>query len=203
MQSCLWRLGGLAELGVLWIVSKVMADIEVQVTIAVEVSEGGRGWPIAIAGQAGRARHILKPPVTSVAIECVRMPARDKQVGSAIVVVVAHGDSMTVPPRKRADARAVGDVFKGAVAAIAKQPVAVAPDCLVRWKRPSLHGVNVEPAISIVVEQSDPSAHRFGGNKRTIGMPVRMNETKAGAFSRVGERGQGQWVFLRPGDSQT
>ena len=108
MQSLLARrLGVLAELGIAGIVEKVMADVEIQVAVAVQVGEGRRGRPVAIAAQSGLARHVLEPPVPFVAIECVRMPARDKQVRPAIVVVVTDRDSVTVARRERGDARAV------------------------------------------------------------------------------------------------
>ena len=104
---------------------------------------------------------------------------------------------MTVSPRKRADARAVADIFKCAVAAIAKQPVAASGHGFVRRKRTSLDGVDVQPPISIVVEQSNPPAHRFGGRNITRGMPVVLNETQAGISASSANAGKVSECFSR------
>ena len=57
MHSCLPGDSGCSQsLGLLGIVSKVVADIEIQVAVAVQVGEGRRGRPVAIAAQARRAR---------------------------------------------------------------------------------------------------------------------------------------------------
>ena len=137
-----------------------MADIEIQVAVAVQVGERRRGRPVAIAAQARLARHVLEPPIALVAIECVRMPARDEQVGPAVVVVVADRDSVAVTPRKRGDARASVTSSNVPSPRLRNKRSPSPPAESVGGKRPPLNGVDVEPAVAVVVEQADAPAHR-------------------------------------------
>ena len=119
------RVGVLTPLWFLGIVEKVVADIKVEVAVAVQVGEGRRGRPVAIATQSGLHRHVVEPPIAFIAIQCVRVPARDKEIRPAVIVEVTDRDSVPVTPRKRGDARAFGRIFERAVTAVAEQPVAV------------------------------------------------------------------------------
>ncbi len=104
-----------------------MADVEVEVAVAVEVGERGRGRPIPVAAQARREWWRPRSGRLPVAIERIGPPAGDKEVGPAVVVVVADSYAMAVAAGKRGDPGALRDIFKRAVAAIAEQAVAVIP----------------------------------------------------------------------------
>ena len=80
----------------LGIPDEVMADVEVEVAVVVQVGEGGRCRPVAIAAQAGPVGDVLERPVPAVAIEGVRSPAGDEEVGMAVVVEVADGHAVSV-----------------------------------------------------------------------------------------------------------
>ena len=54
---------------------EVMADIQVEVAVVVQVGEGRRGGPVAVARQAGRGRHVL---------EACRRPGCDRGRTTAI-----------------------------------------------------------------------------------------------------------------------
>ena len=71
-----------------------------------------------MAAQARRVGDVLEGPVAPVAVQGIRPPSRDEQVGVAVAVDVAHGHAVAVAAGKAADPGAVGDVLEGAVAAI-------------------------------------------------------------------------------------
>ena len=86
----------LADLGVGGIVEKIVTDIEIEIAIAVQIGERGRSRPVAIAAQAYSGCDVLERSVAFVAIERVRMPAGDEEVGPAVIVIVGDGDSMAI-----------------------------------------------------------------------------------------------------------
>jgi len=57
-----------AEGRMLGVPNQVMADVEVEVAVVVEIGERGRGGPIAVAPQAGAIGDVLEGPVSSIAI---------------------------------------------------------------------------------------------------------------------------------------
>ena len=113
-----------AEAGMVGIPLEVMADVEIQVAVVVQVGEGRRGRPVAIAPQPGRGRHILERAVPAVMVKGIRPPAGDEEVGAAIVIVVAHGHAVAIPLGRAGQARGLGDVLEAAVPAIPKEAVA-------------------------------------------------------------------------------
>ncbi len=74
-----------------------MGDVEIEVAVAVEVGEDGRGRPVAFAPEPGEVGCVLEGAVPAVAVKRVRPPAGDEQVGISVVVDVADGDPVTVP----------------------------------------------------------------------------------------------------------
>ena len=65
----------LPRMGARWrqhgVPGSVVADVEVEVAVAVEIGEGRRGRPVAVAPQTGFLRHILERAVAPVAIESI------------------------------------------------------------------------------------------------------------------------------------
>src|SRR5262249_44810 len=74
--------GVAAEPRVVGVPLQVVAHIKVEVAVVVQVGEGRRRGPVAIAAQAGGARPVLEGPVPLVAVEGVGTPAGDEQVGA-------------------------------------------------------------------------------------------------------------------------
>ena len=140
---------------------EVMADVEVQVAVVVQVGEGRRGRPVAVAPQAGRGRHVLERAVAPVMIEGIRPPAGDEQVGAAVVIVVAHRHAVAIPLGRAGQPRGLGDVLEGAVPAIPKE--AVAPRGAGTLPVPSAAGSpyqaagTVRPARTYTSSQPSPS----------------------------------------------
>src|SRR5262249_11230907 len=141
----------------LGIPGQVMADVEVEVAIVVEVGKCGRGRPVAVAPQAGRDRRVLEGPIAAAAIKRVGPPAGDDQFGIAVVGVVAHGSPVAVAARKACDAGTRPDVLEGAVAAVAEQAVAMGPSgwdpgrVPIGRELPALGAIDIEPAVAIII----------------------------------------------------
>ena len=71
---------------------------------------------------------------------------------------------MAVAAGEGGDPGGVGGVLEGAVAAIAEEAVAVGGPARAGRERAALGGVDVEPAVAVVVEHRDPAAERLGGH---------------------------------------
>ena len=166
-----------------------MADVEVEVAVAVEVGEGRRGRPVAVAAQPGAVGDVLERPVAPVAIERVRSPAGEEQVGVAVVV-----DSRRRPRRGRSRAAA-----RRCPTARSRPRTCRRPGCGRGGRRCSgdsglgrelaLPGrVDVEPAVAVVVEQADPAAHGLGDLVESL-EPVVEREAQAGRLGVVDEPG--------------
>src|SRR5262249_50637766 len=116
----------LAEPGMLRVPEHVMADIQVEVAIVVQVGEGSRGRIGATARQPRAVRRIFERPVAPLALQRVGLQAGDEEVGVAVVIVIPHGYAQSVAstPGDRGDLRAFGRVGERTVAAVAEEPVA-------------------------------------------------------------------------------
>ena len=158
---------------------EVVADVEVEVAVVVEVGKGGRGRPVAIAPQAGPIGDVLERPVAAVAIERVGSPAGDEEVGMAVVVDVADGHAVPVASLHPADAGSVARIVKRAVALVPKQSIARVGPVGPGREDASLDDVDIEPAIAVVVEQTNPAGHRLGNLAETRASIVE-GESKAG-----------------------
>ena len=180
----------LAEGRVFGVPDEVMADVKVEVAVVVQVGEGGRGGPVAIAAEAGAIGDILEGPVASVAVKGVRSPAGDEEVGTAVVVEVADGHAMAVTSLHPGDAGPFGGVFKCAVAAVAEQPVAGRRSAGIGRESTALDDVDVEPAVAVVVQQADAAGRGLG--KLPERRPaVIEDEPQARGRGVVAELGQG------------
>ena len=83
-----------------------MADVEVEVAVAIQIGERRRSRPVAISCKPSLLGDVFKRPVSSVAIEGVLPPAGHEEVGPAVVVDITHGDPVPVSTCDRADAGA-------------------------------------------------------------------------------------------------
>src|SRR5262249_25774088 len=138
-----------------------------EVAIAVQVSERRRGRPVAIAAQSGAIGEVFEGAVSLVAIEGIGAPARDKQVGPAVAVDVAHRHAVTVPAGEARDAGSNGHILKGAVATIPKETISTEGgggrlDKGGRGEWPASNAVDINPAVAIVVKNRDAAAEGLG-----------------------------------------
>src|SRR5208283_4196705 len=95
-------------------------------------------------------------------VEGVRAPAGDEEVGSAVIVIVAHGDTEAVAAGELSQARFRGNVLEPAVATVVEEAVAKGRRAGAGRERSALNSVNVQPAIAVEVEHTDAAAHGLG-----------------------------------------
>ena len=179
--------GAPTELGVGRIPGPIMADVEVEVAVVIEVREGGRSRPGAGASQAPSFGDVLEGAVALVAVEGVSIPSGDEQVGVAVVVDVADGDPVPIAGRQGLESGEPRGVLEGAVALVAEEAVAPGGPAGVRRKGPTLDHVNVEPAVAIVVEEAGTPAGRLR-ELVNRGLAVVVDERQPGRPRVVGER---------------
>ncbi len=168
---------------------QVVADVEIEVAVVVQVGPGRRGRPVAVAAEPRTRRDVLEPAVAEVVVEGVGPPSGDEQVGPAVVVVVAHGDPVPVAAGQRGQAGRGGGVLEPAVAAVAEEAVTEGERGAVRrGERSPLNGVNVEPTIAVEVEERHAAAHGLG-ELAEVAAPVVEGEGEAPSLGVVGEGG--------------
>src|SRR5262249_35915783 len=130
----------------------IVADIEIEKPIAIQIAEGAACLPSPVA-YPRRPGHVGERPVAVVVVQRADPVSGDEQVYVAVVVIT---------PRAAADPEALasqtclpGDLGKRAVAVVVVQRAA------------RLSGKEqVEPAIIIVVQKGAPAAGRLQDGER-------------------------------------
>ena len=170
---------------------QVMAYVEIEVAVTVQVGPGCRGRPVAVAAKPDLWGHVLEPAVTAVVVKGVGPPSRDEQIRKAVIVVVAHSNAETVTAGHLGQAGRGGGVLEPAVAAVAEK--AVTKGRVVRGgrKRPPLNRIDVEPSIAVEVEKCHTTAHRLG-ELSEVGAPVIEGECETPPLGVLGEGGDAQ-----------
>ena len=108
----------------------------------------------------------------------------------AVVVDVPHGDAVAVAPGKAGEARGRGGILEGPVPPVAEQAVPVGAGAVeVGREPPGLRQVDIEPAVSVVVEQSD-AAGRGLGHVPGRGHAVIEREAQPGGLGVIQESGR-------------
>jgi hypothetical protein len=132
---------------------KVVADEQVEASVAIVVHEGG-AVPIAPIPGPRRVGDVAESPAPHVFEEAVlRTPHHDVQIGVAVVVDVSeHGGHRGALRVADADAGALGDVFEGAVAPVSEEAVRVVA--------PARGHVEVDEPVAVHVRRRDGRAHR-------------------------------------------
>ena len=102
-----------------------MTDKKVKIAVAVEVGKSSRCRPVAMAAQAATLGDIVKRTVTLVMIKRVRAPAGDKEVGVPIVVIIAHGNPVSISAGRLRQTGSYGDIFKRAITLVVIETIAL------------------------------------------------------------------------------
>ena len=170
---------------------EIVADIEVEVAVVVEVGPCRRCRPVAIAAKPAHGGHVLEAAVSEVVIEGVGPPAGDEEVGPAVVVEVADGDAVAIAAGQRGQAGRDGDVLEPPVAAVAEEAVAERKTGRAEGETAPLNGVDVEPAIAVEIEQAHTAA-RWSRGAGGSAAPVIEREDQAAALGVIDERGYAQ-----------
>src|SRR3954454_14593188 len=95
-----------------------------------------------------------------------------------VAVVVADSHAVTVAPGHVGDSARLGDVHIPAGPKIAEQAVAGRGHLRAGRKMTALNEINIEPAVAVVIEQSDPPAHRGRRQGASGAVPVLLHELK-------------------------
>ena len=104
------------------------------------------------------ARHITECTVPVVVVEDVLAIVGDKEVEIAVVVVVADADSLS--PAMPDQPSLLGDVGKGSVSIVLIEVVGRLQALGKIFYSPAIDDEDVEPAIVVVVEESDSAPSR-------------------------------------------
>ena len=167
---------GLVDPGV---VEQVVGDVEVEQAIAVDVCEAGARAPEGSPCPRGGC-SIAEGAIAIVDVEHVAAEVGDVEVRVAIVIDVADGEGGAVV--SVADPGLVGYVDKASLAGIAEQAIAgVAGSVGPGRVAVALHEVEVEMAVSIVVEPAGSAVDRLGEQFRAAGA-VYVAYVKADSF---------------------
>ena len=125
---------------------QIVGQVKIQQPVPVVVGESGAGPPAGI-GDPRSPAHVLEGAVAQVSVEHIGTHVGDVDVHVAIVVVVSEGAPHAVG--RIPDSGLVGDVEKGPVPPVSKQPVrALAVD-----------EIDVHPAVAIVVQNTAAGTH--------------------------------------------
>ena len=147
---------------------RVVADVEVEVAVAVEVGERGGRRPVPVAPEAGPCGRVLERAVAPVVVEGVGVPAGDEEVGAAVVVVVADGDAVAVAsghgldPRRPGRWRPLNVPSPRRCGTGGRQSRRGRSPGARRERAPPGTQVDVEPAVAVVVEHRDAAGGRLG-----------------------------------------
>ena len=182
-----WLCFALAKRRVVGIPHEVMAYIQIEIAVVVEIGPGCRGRPVAIAGQAHLGGDVGKSAVALIAIKGIRAPARDEEIGAAVVVKIADGNAVAVAARQLPDSSLLGHIVEGAVATVPEQSVARGPIEGSRRKRTTLHDKHVEPAVAVIVQEAD-SAGRGLRELAPLRPAVVEHELQAGGARLVAKQ---------------
>ena len=178
----------------------IIADVQVQPTIAVVVNERRRDAPSRDVS-ATLLRYVGKRPIAVIAKELVPSEIRHVQIDTAIVVEIRCGDTHAVPVR--VDAALPGDVCEVQRTRPVRFHDEVIPEqppperqrnrwdgCIAQRpsfaEHPSLHEEDIEVAVVVVVEQGNPARQHLG-IVEFAGHPVEIGEHQAAVVRSVHE----------------
>ena len=174
---------GAGDGGIFEVEVDVAGDEEVEVAVAVVVSEGGSGGPGA-EGDFGGFSNVSECAVVVVAIEAVFAVVGDVEVGPAVVVEVADDDA--VAPAVVGDPGFFSDVGEGAVVVVVEEGGFWCGLFAVEGiEGGAVDEVDVEPAVVVVIEEGDARALCFEDEFLFGGSGVVTPGGEAGLFGNV------------------
>jgi hypothetical protein len=171
----------------------VLADVQVGVAVAVQVTPGGAGAPEVVALQPDGLGDLDEAPaalaVGLVVEEGQPAVAGDEQVGPAVAVVVGDGNPVAVEV-DAVEAGLRGHVAELPAAQVAVQLAGVALNLLlVRAVEIAAAGEeDVEQAVAVVVDQRHPAAQRLQDGVVVGLLAVAVGEVHARAGRHVAEQ---------------
>src|SRR6266404_2543211 len=138
----------------------VVGDEEIEVAVAIVVHESAAGVPaLAVSGDARFFADVREGAVAVVVVENVFSEVGDEEIVGAVVVVVAHAHGL--PPSGMEQAGFGGDVRESAVAIVFEETVRGFLSGGKTFEAPAVDEKNVEPAVVVVIVESDAAAGGF------------------------------------------
>src|SRR5690348_10635386 len=139
---------------------------EIEPAIPIEIDPARTRRP-ASSGDTCLFRYVCECPITVVVIQDVSPQIGDIDIRATIIVVVADGDSHAVESAQHSSL--LRDIGECAVAVVPVEPIPELRVGLVRFatsrhrvlKLRAIHEVNVQPAVSVEIEERDSSNHRL------------------------------------------
>ena len=147
---------------------------EVQETIAIEITPGGRTAPNFVLQVSGRV-SALKCSIAHIPPELKSSPGADDQVGEAVVVVVGAANSMLERIARKAAARGRGDILKLPVSLTAIQHTGVAMH-LPLSVLTAADKKQIQLAVPIKVDQPGAAAQHFNNARDFLIVRVVIGE---------------------------
>src|ERR1700733_14725056 len=156
---------------------------QVQPSVAVVVAPRSARRPVT-QRHPGLFRDVGKRPIVVIVIQPVRAPVGNKNVWPALLVVIGHGNPK--PPAIVGHPSLRGDVCKRPIMVVMKKRgVRRRRLSIQRVERRSIHQVDVQPAIVVVIDQADARPIRLK-NQLLLGCPHHMVPTgQARSLRRV------------------
>ena len=193
--------GAAANLVVIGVPFHITGHEEIEMAVVVVIEET-RGTRPASASDACFCRNISERSVAIIVVQDILPIIRDKQVGIAIVVVVAYGHRYSIIAIARiGQPGGLRDVCKASVAILAVQPIPVARIAALKILRnvqvlsdsSTVHEKNIQEAVVVVVEQRNPARHRldqeFLSGRRILEDEIHSPEC---LYVKHGRRGSGR-----------
>ena len=142
---------------------QVASHSQIQLAIAIQLGEGGRGGPRV---RPERQRRRPKALATLAEEQGIFSVARDKEIGEAIAADIAHGNAHKGAIKRR-NARCLADILKSAVALVAVEGAVRLPD-----------EEDIQPAVAIEIHKRTATARRLqNGEGRAPLVPLRESNS--------------------------
>src|SRR5262245_50242386 len=165
----------------------IMANVEIEQAVAVEVAERGAGAPVlfAVVTEARLGRDILELAVI-IAEQRHAAIARDEQVGPAVVIVVANRNAVSIE-LDAVEADFGRDITELPVTFVAVEFARMAEDFLIGPEVATACYEDVEQTIPVVVNERDAAAQRLGHRILFRLFAVAVSEVDAGLGGDIRE----------------
>src|SRR5229473_2372588 len=138
----------------------VVGDEKIEVAVAIVVHESAAGVPaLAVSGDAGFFADVCEGAVTVVVVENVFSEVGNEEIVEAVVVVIA--DANGLPPAGMEQAGFSGDVRESSVAIVFEEMRSGFLSGRETFEAPAVDKKNVQPAVVVVIVESDAAAGGF------------------------------------------
>ena len=162
----------------------VVGGVEVEIAVAVGIEKGSARPKASV----GSFENFDERSIPAVSKQGIRSDVDHIEVGEAVVVVVSDGTSHS--PTFVTDSRVLGDVSKSPLALVAVQAVPAHGHRCPVDELHSVHEVEVEVAVAVVVEQCRSAPERAHDVLLRL-VATDVDEVDPGSRSHLGEADPG------------